>query len=368
MRIIAIAAAILFMIPGNAPAAEPIRGIYIGQNAIGVLTKVETATALLRDKEINTIVVDKNDDFGREVHGKPFTELIKPFRTSGAYIICRIVVFKFRNLSTATGEGIRRAIVRSKQKPNEYWRNHAGDYFFDPSSKNVLFRTIEISLRAIDDDCDELNFDYIRYPSDGELKDIAYPSGEETRSRKREIMWEFISQLGLEIRAYDGLIPVSADLFGYAAMGRDPGVGQFPEDFIRAGFKVYGMFYPSLYICKSFGLPNPNTNPYATVRKSVEEKLGYLKHYGLINGAFKGIFTAWIQGNDSKSYQCKADPNPMILYYNDRDVLRLQIRAIEDTLKSADFKALGLKPSWIVWHSSGIYNPKSYLPKNPKEH
>ncbi len=348
-------------------AEDEIRGIYIGSNAIDNPAKIAVAVSLLREKEINTIVVDKKDDLGIEFTGGAFEQKIRPFRALRAHIICRIVVFKFRDLNSLPYPNLEGALVRSKSADGAFWKNRLGDYYFDPSSEDVLRYIIAVSKRAIRDGCDELNYDYLRFPSDGALTDIRYPSGSETPELKRGVIAVFIQGLSRGIRLSHSTIPISADLFGYAAMGRNPGIGQFPEDFIRAGYKIYSMLYPSLFSCADFGLLNPNTNPYITVRRSVEEKLQYLLKRGLGDGVLRGTFTAWIQGNDSGSYQCKVEPNPRILYYSDPAVLRAQIRGIEDALQNGVFKKLNLKPSWIVWHSSGLYNPASYLPKGTKE-
>lgn len=348
-------------------ADEPIRGVYLGSNAIGHPEKRGNVLFLIKEREINAVAVDKKDDFGHEFTGEAFARMVAPLKGARTFIICRIVVFKFRNLDLVLNEGLRKALLTRKSRSTEYWRNYAGDYFFDPASKAVLDYTKQVARRAIDDGCDELNFDYIRFPSDGNLKDIEYPSGDKTWLQKRDVMWAFISRLGQAISEKKDSTPRSADLFGYAAMKSEPGIGQFVEDFIKAGFKVYGMFYPSHYNCRDFGLENPNSNPYITVRGSVRAKLRYLKERGMLNGALNGMFTAWIQGNDSTSYQCNLGRNKLIFYFSSPPVLRSQIQGIEDTLAHEEFRSYNLKPSWIVWHSSGIYNPESYLPKNPKE-
>ncbi|MBI4114437.1 MAG: hypothetical protein HY445_01190 [Candidatus Niyogibacteria bacterium] len=70
MRVIAAVATVLFMIPGNAPAEESIRGLYVGSNAIDVRERVENVAFLIRHYEPNAVVVDKKDDRGIELTGE----------------------------------------------------------------------------------------------------------------------------------------------------------------------------------------------------------------------------------------------------------------------------------------------------------
>ena len=174
MRIIAAVATILCLLPDNIPAQEPIRGLYVGRNAIDVRERAENAAFLIRNYEPNTVVVDKKDDRGIELTGEEFRIKTALFRLSGAYIICRIVTFKDTTHAARKPE----LYVRSRKNPTLLWRTDRKEieHFLDLALDGTFAYIHDVTVRAISDGCDELNFDYIRFPSDGHMKDFLYPS------------------------------------------------------------------------------------------------------------------------------------------------------------------------------------------------
>jgi len=369
MRILTAAAVALLAIAGDASPAEPIRGLYVGKNAIDIRERAENAAFLIRNYEPNTVVVDKKDDRGIELTGEKFRIKTALFRLSGAYIICRIVTFKDTTYAARKPE----LYVRSRKNPTLLWKTsrEETEYFLDPSLEGTFAYIRDVTVRAINDGCDELNYDYIRFPSDGNMKDLLYPSGEEMPRKKREVMNRFLERLAAAIRARSPERAYSADLFGYAAMGRNPGIGQFPEDFERHGFKTYGMFYPSHYMCNEFGIPDPNTNPYVVVAESLTAQIRYLMRNNIPPN---GWVTAWIQGFDYPNiYGCGLDENGKGIkgekgirtaYANDTKNFRDQIRALRVAISSPEFKDMRLKESWIVWHPSADYRKENFKPKS----
>lgn len=370
MRIIVAAIAILFgIIPGNIHASEPIRGLYVGTNAIDVRERVENTAFLIRNFEPNAVVIDKKDDRGIELAGEEFRIKTSLFRLSGAFIICRIVTFK-DTAHAATRSGL---YVRSRKNPALLWRTDRKEpeHFLDPALEGTFAYIKDVTLRAIDDGCDELNYDYIRFPSDGDIKDVLYPSGEKTPHRKREVMNRFLERLAAVIKARSPNRAYSADLFGYAAMGKNPGIGQFPEDFERYGFRTYGMFYPSHYSCNEFGIPDPNTDPYIVVAQSLTAQIRHLMRNNI---PLNGWITAWIQGFDYPNTNgCGTDENGKGIkgkkgvrtaYASDAKNFRNQIQALRAVLSSPEFKDMRLKESWIVWHPSADYRKENFEPKS----
>lgn len=368
MRIIAVLTVILSLIPEIIPATEPIRGLYVGTNAIDVRERVENAAFLIRNYEPNAVVIDKKSDRGIELAGEEFRTKTALFRLSRAFIICRIVTFK-DTAYAATRPGL---YVRSRKNPTLLWRTDRKEpeHFLDPSLEGTFAYIKDVTLRAIDDGCDELNYDYIRFPSDGNMKDVLYPSGEETQHKKREVMNRFLSRLAAVIKTRAPSRTYSADLFGYAAMGRNPGIGQFPEDFERHGFRTYGMFYPSHYSCNEFGIPDPNTNPYVVVAKSLTAQI---RHLTRNNIAPNGWVTAWIQGFDYPNTSgCGTDENGKgvkgkmgvrTAYASNTRNFRKQIDGMRTAISSPEFKNLSLKESWIVWHQNADYPKENFEPK-----
>lgn len=339
-------------------APGPIKAVYFGSNVYGVRERRESVVNLLRNYEVNAVVVDYKDDYGTITKGDDFRRVVKPFSDEGAFIICRITTFK--DTVNTRGEGQRLALKTRSSKGKVVWRNYRKDAFLDPTNSDVINFIVSVSRDAVADGCQELNYDYIRFPSDGLLRDIALPVSNEPKDKypyMRNTMRNFLKVLSQGIRGVVyPKVPYSADLFGVAAMGGEPGVGQYVEDFAEFGFGIYGMFYPSHYGCKFFGIQDPNADPFMVYFRSIGEQLRRLKKHGYT----KVTLRPWLQGFSlANIYRC----GPRIEYADDPARFRQQIRAILDVRTEKEFQEFGLDDSWIVWHPSAYYNPQNFLRK-----
>src|SRR5690606_21303277 len=54
------------------------------------------------------------------------------------------------------------------------WRDHKGLSFIDVGARAYWDYIVELSKESYNVGFDELNFDYVRYPSDGPMTDISY--------------------------------------------------------------------------------------------------------------------------------------------------------------------------------------------------
>lgn len=387
---VCIASTLFFIFSGKVYAeTSQIQALYIGSNAIGAQKVIQNAVELLKHYELNAVVVDKKDDRGIEFTGEKFQKIIAPFRAVSAIIICRIVVFRDNTYAHAHPATALKSRKNSKDKesPGELWTNkkgfdkktkhHRGDHFLDPAMEEASEHIIQVSLRAIDDGCRRLNFDYIRFPGDGDLKDIVYPSGEWTRSHKCEVMRGFLRKLVATIRARTHQAHLSADVFGYAALRGDPGIGQCLENFAELGIDTYAMAYPSHYDCNELGAPDPNKIPYAIYLNTLTNQLRYLKNHGATS--LKTL--PWLQGFDypningcglvqdpktGKMIGQKKKPGDWTKYATGRDNFREQIRAVNDVFNSPEFESMMNESGWIVWNPGGVYPTDNFEPKQPR--
>ncbi|MCA9353049.1 hypothetical protein KC901_02600, partial [Patescibacteria group bacterium] len=117
---------------------------------------------------------------------------------------------------------------------------------------------------------DEINIDYIRFPSDGNITNIDYEMDEgETR---RSVMKEFYEYMDDRLRGAG--IPISADIFGLVTTASDDiGIGQYFEDIYPHFDAVAPMVYPSHYSSGSFGYQNPNAYPYQIVSLAMKSAI-----------------------------------------------------------------------------------------------
>ncbi|MEK7184735.1 MAG: putative glycoside hydrolase, partial [Patescibacteria group bacterium] len=117
----------------------------------------------------------------------------------------------------------------------------------------------------------EINFDYIRYPSDGNIEDIVYTYSE--GKLKSIALKEFFAFIENEFRPKG--IPISADLFGMTTSNTDDlGIGQILEYALLHFDYVAPMVYPSHYPKGFMGFKNPASKPYEVVKYAMDKAVG----------------------------------------------------------------------------------------------
>ena len=137
----------------------------------------------------------------------------------------------------------------------------------NPNSEQYWKYIVNLSKYTYDIGFDEINLDYIRYPTDGNVDnmDLSLASG----TTKYETINSFYEYVGEELRDY---VPVSADLFGLTTMSKDDmGIGQKIESGLINFDFVAPMIYPSHYGAGFKGMANPDANPYSTIRLTMIE-------------------------------------------------------------------------------------------------
>jgi hypothetical protein len=112
---------------------------------------------------------------------------------------------------------------------------------------------------------DELLFDYVRFPSDGDVDSAVY------RHRgalgKRDVIPAFLRYAARRLEPFG--VRVSAAVFGLSAT-RDLGIGQLPRRMAPFLDTVYAMAYPSLFGPGELGLADPSATPGATVARALK--------------------------------------------------------------------------------------------------
>jgi len=219
--------------------------------------------------------------------------------------------------------------VGSKKKSDgAIWKNSKGLSFLDPTNKNVYKYILAIALGAYNEGFDEINFDYVRYPSDGDTKNINYNFQKgQTRSNNIENFFKFIST-GMK-KNKD--IPISVDLFGLTTEVKDDmGIGQVWEKALPYFDFISPMIYPSHYSSGHLGYKNPAEYPYEVVyAKALSSAIKRTK----LDGQNINKIRPWIQ-----------DFNLGAIY--NKKMIKLEIKAVYDS---------GLS-SWMLWDPTNRYN------------
>jgi hypothetical protein len=260
---------------------KPLKAIYMTQCIAASPKLRESLIKLADESEINAIVVDLKDysgtvSFPSETAlpgGKgctvaDFKDLVKSMHEKEIYVIGRLTVFQDPLYTRAYPDQAVQSI--STGTP---WKDRKGLSFVDVGARAYLVYIISLAQEAYDLGVDEINFDYIRYPSDGNMKDTKYIT---VVGSKAEMLERFFAALTSGVReaikSKTGQVPVlSADLFGMTASNTDDlNIGQVLERTLPYFDYVYPMVYPSHYPPKFNGWADPNKHPYDIVKFSME--------------------------------------------------------------------------------------------------
>ena len=288
---------LVFKSPKNIPLehlslprfAQPyfVKGVYLPAEAAGRKTKVETTLELLRATELNAVVLDIKDSTGfvsyqsrvpraQEIGSSSdrisdIRNLIRQFHEANVYVIGRIVVFQDSVLAEAHPE----LGVKSK-KTGKLWRDRKGIAWIDPASQAAWVYNAELAQEAIHLGFDEINFDYVRFPSDGVISDMKFSLSVDPDAPKYEVIRKFFEYLDMRLRKQSQpSIPISVDIFGmtfWRGAEDDLNIGQRLEDVIGYFDYIQPMLYPSHFPSTFEGFKNPAEHPFEIVERSLAQK------------------------------------------------------------------------------------------------
>jgi hypothetical protein len=187
-------------------------------------------------------------------------EAARDAEANGVYLIGRVVVFEDPKLSVAK-PGM--AIQRSD---GSVWTNHAGLGWTNPYDKRVWKYNVDIAVAAAKAGFDEIMFDYVRFPTDGDMSSAVFPG------KRREPKTTTIARFAKYARSR--LEPlgarVSAAVFGLTAT-REMGIGQKPRLLSRYLDVIYPMVYPSHFGPGEYNLDDPDAVPGVTVARALRD-------------------------------------------------------------------------------------------------
>jgi hypothetical protein len=197
--------------------------------------------------------------------------LLDQLHREGLYVIARMVIFQDPRLALARPDLAvhQRADPASTEMPPAepaLWRDRKGQSWVDPASREAWDYNLAIAKEALARGFDEINVDYVRFPSDGSLQSMEFPVWDGATPR-RDVVRQFFAWLRQQMP--DAVL--SADLFGLATINHDDlGIGQVIEDAYPCFDYVCPMVYPSHYANGFLGFPKPSEHPYKVVNYSLE--------------------------------------------------------------------------------------------------
>ncbi len=263
----------------NPPAVA--RGVYMTGWSAGYAPKVNYIINLAKRTEINAVVVDIKDYSGYvsyrttvpvakeigaegEIRIAQPNALLKKLHDAGIYVIGRITVFQDPILAKAHPEW-----ALQSSSTGKIWTDNKGLAWMDAAAEPVWEYNVAIAKDAIARGFDEVQFDYVRFASDGNMSNIKYPYWDKKTARHK-IIASFFKYL----RENLGSAKMSADLFGYTTTNVDDlGIGQVIEDAYKYFDYISPMVYPSHYNSGFLGYASPAKHPYEVIKYSMERAI-----------------------------------------------------------------------------------------------
>ena len=321
---------------------EYVRGVYFTSWAAGTPSFRAHMFDILKGTTLNTVVIDVKDYSGRisfpveypslvkygasENRITDIKELIAKLHDMHIYVIARIAVFQDPFMVKTHPEWA----VRDS-RTGQPWKDSGGALWLDPDNKEVWKYAADIGLQSYDLGFDEINFDYIRFPSDGSISSAIYSKSASTT--KASVMRNFFSYLHDQF--YLEGIPISADLFGQATVDRgDVGIGQVLENAMPYFDAIAPMVYPSHFAHGFIGYQKPAMFPYQVVKYSMDEAVKRAK----AASTSPLIMRPWLQAFDLGAIYTP-------------EMVKIQIKATQDA---------GLN-SWLLWNAGSVYKREAVL-------
>jgi hypothetical protein len=311
------------------PLPLEVRGVHVTLGLASLPGKLEEYLALEQDglTALELDIKEENGQVGFTPSTVPLAQAVGAAREYYApreaarmaherdvYLVGRIVTFEDPILATA------RPDLAIRRSDGSVWRDGAGLAWANPYDRRVWKYNVDIAVAAARAGFDEILFDYLRFPSDGDVAAAEYRN--RGKLSKREVVPAFLRYAASRLEPLG--VRVSAAVFGLSA-ARDLGVGQIPRKMSPHLDAVYAMTYPSLFGPGELGVADPGAMPGAMVTEA-------LRHF---HKALRGrdvLLVTWVQ-----DWSFEVDYG--------LDEVRAQIQAA---------RLAGAK-GYMLWNAEGVY-------------
>ncbi|NMB95481.1 MAG: putative glycoside hydrolase [Clostridiaceae bacterium] len=323
---------------------DAVKALYLTGWSAGSTNKLNSLISIAQQTEINSFVVDIKDDDGLvsyvsdipavkeyKAYSQKYNidKLITTLHDNGIYVIGRLVCFKDPVLST------KRPDLAVKNVSGGLWKDNYDIAWLDPYNKTSWPYIIDIAKEALSKGFDEIQFDYVRFPNDGDKKAMVFNV---TDKKKYEVINEFLSYAIAEL---PGAI-ISADVFGIICESpKDTeDIGQYLELIGKDIDYISPMVYPSHYalgqIVNKIAFPKPDLDPYGVVYNSLikaKNRISAVEGYKAdVRPYLQGFTASWLRNGNYQKYGAKQ--------------IREQIQAVYDAGYT----------EWIIWDPANKYS------------
>lgn len=320
------------------------KGVYMPAHQGRTKEGLQRYFDLLEKNNLDTLVIDMKDDYGfirydsqapcvQDVGAiKPFftlEELTTQAKKQNIYLVARIVAFKDKQLYRFKRNHF--AVKDKNGNPWQGWNTGKTDkewieeYWVDPYNEKVWEYIIAIGAELITRGFDEIQFDYIRFPTDGDnLAQAVYPAREKGMDKESALM-SFLAYAREKIPA-----PISIDIYGANGWYRTGArTGQEVELLAEYVDVICPMFYPSHFRQSFLAHAPAKERPYRIYYQGTYRNKVIARNAAIIRPWTQAFYIP--VSYDKKFY--------------DEDYVQRQIIGIQDSINEG----------YTYWNNSGRY-------------
>jgi hypothetical protein len=163
------------------------------------------------------------------------------------HAIARVAIFRDQRLVETHPE-----LAVKSHKTGQAWRENGKLVWTDPSQPKVQAYDIALAKKAAEAGADEIQFDYVRFPAEGDQKDASfYFQAEHPDWHRSDVIADFLKHAYAELHPTGALL--SLDVFGIMAWQRPVDLGHTGQDIVRMA-KSCDVLSPMIYPSHFFGM------------------------------------------------------------------------------------------------------------------
>ncbi|MBV8476454.1 MAG: LysM peptidoglycan-binding domain-containing protein [Acidobacteria bacterium] len=198
--------------------------------------------------------------------------------SEGMHAIARIAIFRDEHLVVTHPE-----LAVHSRRTGQPWRENGKLVWTDPSNPKVQEYVIALARRAAQAGVDEIQFDYVRFPAEGEQKDAAFLFQKQHPDWERsDVITDFLRQAYTALHS-EGVL-LSLDVFGVMAWQRSVDLAHTGQD-IPGMAKYCDVLSPMIYPSHFFGMDgyaHPGDAPEHFIGESMARFLLITKDSGVV--------------------------------------------------------------------------------------
>lgn len=200
------------------------------------------------------------------------------------HAIARIALFRDDNIARHHSE----LAVRSK-RTGEPWRENGKLVWTDPSRREVQEYNLALAKAAAAAGVDEIQFDYVRFPAEGDQKDAQFGfMKQQPPITRADVIAKFLEHAHGELRPMGVLL--SLDVFGIMAWQRSVDLNHTGQDIVRMAAHC-DVLSPMIYPSHFFGMDG-----YARPGDAPEHFIGVsMERFGKITAGSGVVLRPWLQ-------------------------------------------------------------------------